>query len=121
MSGLIDRLAGAGVSWERSFCELGEGTAYISFRRDHPHAIGFKQYEATIHVLVDGVWKHRVFKAFEGGSVPERRRLAVEAAQEWAEKRLGASEWVAGPFPDSWQRKETRERALALLDEMGAS
>lgn len=48
-------------------------------------------------------------------------RLAVEAAQKWAEEHLGVSEWVAGPFPDSWQLKETRKRALALLDEMETS
>jgi hypothetical protein len=51
----------------------------------------------------------------------KRRRLAVEAAQNWAEQRLGGAEWVAGPFPDSWQMKETRMRALARLDEMSAS
>lgn len=51
----------------------------------------------------------------------ERLEKAVAAAQEWAEMRLGAAEWVAGPFPDSWQTKDTRTRALALLDEMSAS
>jgi hypothetical protein len=121
MTTFIERLDAAGVSWEREFCEFGGGTAYISFRRDHPHAMGYKQYEAIIYVKVDGEWKHKVFKAFEGGSVPERRRLAVEKAQEWAGERLGGPEWVAGPFPDSWQTKDTRERVTALLDEMRAS
>jgi hypothetical protein len=118
---MIERLDALGISWEREFCEFGGGDVYITFRRDHPHAMGYHQYEALIYVKVDGVWKHKVFKAFEGSKVPERRRLAVETAQKWAEERLGASEWVAGPFRDSWQMKETRKRAEALLDEMGAS
>lgn len=118
---LIERLDKAGVRWERQFCEYGDGTAYISFQRDHPHAQGYKQYQARLYVLVDGVWKHKIFNAFEGSTVPDRRRRAVEAAQEWARERLGGPEWVAGPFPDSWQTRETRERALARLDEMGAS
>lgn len=52
---------------------------------------------------------------------------SIKAAQQL----LGVSEWIvrpagdraaiAGPFPDSWQLKETRKRAETLLDEMGAS
>lgn len=34
---------------------------------------------------------------------------------------LGGPERAAGPFPDSWRTKDTRERAMALLDEMSAS
>lgn len=126
---LPERLEAAGVRWERELCEFGGGTAYISFQRDHPHAQGYKQYQAFLYVRVDengapstdGTWKHKIFKAFEGSTVPDRRRRAVEAAQEWARERLGGPEWVAGPFPDSWQTKDTRERALALLDEMSGS
>lgn len=119
---LLERLEKAGITWERPFCELGEGRVYISFQRDHPHAIGYKQYQARAYVLVGGVWKHKVFTHTSSGlSVPEKRAEAVAVAQERAEMRLGEAEWVAGPFPDSWQTKDTRKRALALLDEMSAS
>lgn len=125
---LLDRLNKAGVCWERHFCEFGGGTAYISFQREHPH--GFKQYQAFLYVKVDesgalstdGKWKHKIFKPSDHGlSVPEKRRDCAEQAQEWGRERLGGPEWVPGPFPDSWQTKETRERVLARLDEMGAS
>jgi hypothetical protein len=117
----IKRLDAAGIVNPHIFAERGDAQAFITFQRDHPHAFGYKQYQAHAWVRVGEGWGRKIFPASEGGSVPERRRLAVEKAQAWAGERLGGPEWVAGPFPDSWQTKETRERVTALLDEMRAS
>jgi hypothetical protein len=134
---LIERLDEAGIINAHVFAERGGGGVFITFQRDHaegvpmdhPHAFGYKQYQAHAWVRVGDSWGRKIFPAFEGDSVPDMCRIlakpgpwiAVEKAQEWAGKRVGGAEWVAGPFPDSWQCKETRERVLALLDELRAS
>ena len=118
---LLERLDEARIMNAHVFAERGGGEVFITFQRDHPHAFGYKQYQAHAWVRVGDSWGRKTFPAFEGDSVSERRRIAVGKAQEWAGERVGGAEWAAGPFPDSWQTKDTRERVLALLDELGAS
>jgi hypothetical protein len=115
---LVERLAEAGIVNPHDFAERGGAKVFVAFYRDHPHASSYKQYRAVAWVRIGSEWVAGPFPASEGDSVPDKRRIAVEAAQEWAGEHVGGAEWVAGPFPDSWQCKETREAVLALLDGM---
>lgn len=127
MSALTDRLGQIKIWNAHYFAERGEARVFITFQRDHPDAQGYKQYRAYVYVRVDGEWRRKTFRplgGIGGRGIPEVRQDCLIQAQDWVNDRglvPDGAEWVAGPFPDSWQLKETRDRVLALLKDLEAA
>jgi hypothetical protein len=116
MGKLTDRLAAIGISNAAQFARQADAVAWISWNIHHPHAIGYNSYRATVHFTRDGKRYKKEFRPQQLGLKPKDKRAeAVTAAQEWASARFGVTEWVAGPYRDSWMPKGARERVLSEL------
>lgn len=118
MGKLIDRLSEVlGVVNAHHFARRGGAVAWISYSVWHPDAQGRHDYRAIVHYVAGGQWRKRAFRERpDSGKPADIRRACVEAAQKAASARFGVTEWVAGPFPNTWMPQDVRQRVMAALN-----
>ncbi|MFD7835680.1 hypothetical protein [Streptomyces sp. NPDC059761] len=88
----------------------------IYYRTKHPHAQGYTDYRSEIVYPREGEFYRKVFRPRDLYDTPQARRAGfVKTAQDWAAERLGASEWVASGYLNTWMPKGAHERMTAEL------
>lgn len=114
---IMEVLGRAGIHNAHDFARAGNAQAWISWNIWHPHAMARHYYRAILRFQRDGQWYTRTFLPEIGISPEDKRTECVNAAQKWAEERLGLSRegWTSGPFRNTWQRTDVRMNVLTGL------
>lgn len=109
------------------YAALGESNAFglgkkyqcpvIFFHTHHAHAFGTRDHRAEVSFFRDGErWKSKPIRVRGGHGLAESRRMHLQAAIEWAERRgLGVEEWTPSGFSDTWIPKVVKDQIQAEL------